>query len=65
MTGKDKFGPRPKEFGKTQITKYQLKSNIFYQYPKIHESIQKIKGEKKFGLWSKKYLTDKKKIPVQ
>ena len=64
MTGKDKFGPRPKEFGKTQITKYQLKSNIFDQYPKIHETILKIKGKKRFGLWSKKYLADKKKIPV-
>ena len=46
LTGPGKFGPRPKEFGKTQITKYQFKSNLFLQYPKIHEKILQIKNKK-------------------
>ena len=61
LTGQGKFGPRPKEFGRTQVTKYQFKSNLFDQYPKIHENILQIKGKKRFGLWSKKYLGDKKR----
>ena len=65
ITGKDKYGPKPKEFGKTTITKYQFKANIFEQYPKINEKIIQIKNKKRFGYWSKKYLLDNKKIPTK
>ena len=63
LSGKNKFGPRPKEFGRTMLTKYHFKANLYDIYPKIHEKITQIKNKKRFGLWAKKYLFDPKKIP--
>ena len=37
LSGPNKFGPHPKEFGRTRITKYQFKANLYDHYPKIHE----------------------------
>ena len=64
LTGLGKFGPRPKEFGRTQITKYQFKSNLFDQYPKINDKIIQIKSKKNLDYGKKKYLSREKNIPT-
>ena len=61
LSGPNKFGPRPKQFGRTSYTKYQFKSNIYCQYPKINETILDIKNKKRFGFWAKKNLFNPKK----
>ena len=64
LSGPNKFGPRPKIFGRTTYTKYQFKANLFSQYPKIHDKILEIKSKKRFGHWAKKFLFNPKKIPT-
>ena len=64
MTGPNKFGPRPRQFGKTSTTKYHFKANIYNQYTKINDKILEIKNKKRFGHWVKKYLHNPKKIPT-
>ena len=61
LSGPNKFGPRPKEFGRTCHTKYQFKSNLYSQYPKINEIVLNIKNKKHFGHWAKKNLFNPKK----
>ena len=57
LSSPDKFGPRPRQIGRTNMTKYQLKASIYDQYPKIHDNILKIKSIKRFGHWAHKNFT--------
>ena len=61
--GKGKIGPKPANFGQTQLSKTHLRSKAYENYPKIPEVITQIEDPKKFKKWYKKYLKNPKDLP--
>ena len=56
MSGPNKLGPRPKNYGGGIYTRNQTRAKIYKHYNKIPDAIIDIKDHQKFKNWTKKYL---------
>ena len=62
-TGPLRIGTRPKEIGRTLLTKHQFRAKSYEVYALLPEAITAIKSKKLFGKWVEKFLTNPKNIP--
>ena len=58
LSGPNKLGPRPRDYGGGVFTKYQFRSKVYQHYDKIPEEIQNIKDPVRLKKWTKRYLTN-------
>ena len=63
LTGPLKIGTRPRNVGRTKITRYHFRANAYNIYGTLPDSITQIKIKKKFLMWVKRFQKDPKNVP--
>ena len=56
LSGPNKIGPRPRNIGRTLITRNQFRSKAYHYYAKLPENIQNLAQLDHFTKWTKKFL---------
>ena len=62
-TGPNKIGTRPKNIGRTRLTKHQFVARTYEIYATLPDEITEIKSKIMFGKWIDRYLKNPKNLP--
>ena len=63
ITGPYRLGPRPKNVGRTKLTRYHFRASAYQIYGNIPHEITLLKSKEKFKKWIKRFQKSKTDIP--
>ena len=63
LSGPHKLGPRPRNVGRTRLTKYHYRAQAYHYWDLIPDEVKKITQKPLFKKWSKRTLKNKKDLP--